>query len=157
MTLTTSSLTSFGLHLSNMTCWIVTLINGITLCSMLLWSLHLYIHLLRITINLILCPLGTLYQVFNPITYSPCLYQVTREHRHYHLYQVLRIFLLLSRYPAALLLLNSFGYNESTITAYLALDNKNDTLTQSQMLKTSDAKDFIANQVLVIHRLSKMG
>ena len=41
MTLTTTSLTSFGLHLSNMTCWIITLINGITLCSMLLWSLHL--------------------------------------------------------------------------------------------------------------------
>jgi hypothetical protein len=46
---------------------------------------------------------------------------------------------------------------ESTIQAYMAMDNKEDTLTQSQMLKTPDKTQFLEAQLPEIRGLEKMG
>jgi hypothetical protein len=48
-------------------------------------------------------------------------------------------------------------HTESTILAFMACDNKADTLTQGQMLKTADAADFILSQCSEIAGLEKMG
>ncbi len=47
-------------------------------------------------------------------------------------------------------------YSESTIQAFLALDNKNDTLTQSHMLKAHDSAQFIACQIPEIRGLENI-
>jgi hypothetical protein len=47
-------------------------------------------------------------------------------------------------------------YTESGIQALLAMDNKNDTLKQSQMSKASDSTTFIASQIPEIRGLEKM-
>jgi hypothetical protein len=47
-------------------------------------------------------------------------------------------------------------HSESTINAFLTLDNKGDTLMQSQMLKTNDSQDFITAQLPEIRGLEKM-
>jgi hypothetical protein len=47
-------------------------------------------------------------------------------------------------------------YTEASIQAFLAMDNKEDTLTQSQMLKTDDKGAFIAAQLPEIRGLEKM-
>lgn len=46
--------------------------------------------------------------------------------------------------------------SELTLSAFMALNNKDDTLTQSQMLKTTDSPDFIAAQAPEIRGLEKM-
>jgi hypothetical protein len=48
-------------------------------------------------------------------------------------------------------------YTESTLYAYLASNNKEDTLTQSQMLKASDTDQFLASQIPEICGLETMG
>jgi hypothetical protein len=48
-------------------------------------------------------------------------------------------------------------YTEASIQMFLAMDNKEDTLTQSQMLKTDDKDAFIAAQIPEIRGLEKMG
>jgi hypothetical protein len=45
---------------------------------------------------------------------------------------------------------------ESTVTSFLAMNNKEDTLTQSQMLKAMDNPKFIAAQLPEIRGLEKM-
>jgi hypothetical protein len=47
-------------------------------------------------------------------------------------------------------------YTDNSLYAYLALNNKEDTLTQSQMLKAPDLDKFIASQVPEIRGLEKM-
>jgi hypothetical protein len=47
-------------------------------------------------------------------------------------------------------------YTEASIQTFLAMDNKEDTLTQSQMLKTTDNEAFIAAQIPEIRGLEKM-
>jgi transposase InsO family protein len=48
-------------------------------------------------------------------------------------------------------------YTESSLSAYLALNNKEDTLTQSQMLRTQDMEKFISSQIPEIRGLEAMG
>ena len=47
-------------------------------------------------------------------------------------------------------------YTEASISAYLALDNKEDVLTQSHMLKAADMDKFLASQVPKIRGLEAM-
>jgi hypothetical protein len=47
-------------------------------------------------------------------------------------------------------------YIDTAIHTYLALNNKDDTLTQSQMLKTQDSEDFISLQISEIRGLEKL-
>jgi hypothetical protein len=48
-------------------------------------------------------------------------------------------------------------HTETTLQAFLMCDNKEDTLTQSQMFKAHDAAEFIASQASEIRGLEKMG
>ncbi len=47
-------------------------------------------------------------------------------------------------------------YTEASIQCFLAMNNKDDTLTQSQMLKTPDRDSFIAAQIPEIRGLEKL-
>jgi hypothetical protein len=47
-------------------------------------------------------------------------------------------------------------YTEATIRSFLAMNNKDDTLTQSQMLRVPDSEKFIAAQIPEIRGLEKM-
>jgi hypothetical protein len=47
-------------------------------------------------------------------------------------------------------------FTDTTISSFLALNNKEDTLTQSQMLKSSDSSQFIQAQVSEIRGLERM-
>jgi len=47
-------------------------------------------------------------------------------------------------------------YTESSLSAYLAVNNKEDTLTQSQMLRTHDMEKFISSQIPEIRGLKAM-
>ncbi len=47
-------------------------------------------------------------------------------------------------------------YTEASIQSFLAMNNKEDTLTQSQMLRSADSQDFIAAQIPEIRGLEKM-
>jgi hypothetical protein len=48
-------------------------------------------------------------------------------------------------------------YTEASIQSFLAMNNQEDTLTQSQMLQTSDHNHFIAAQIPEIRVLEEMG
>jgi len=48
-------------------------------------------------------------------------------------------------------------YTESSLSAFLALNNKDDTLTQSKMLRTDDMDKFISSQIPEIQGLEAMG
>jgi hypothetical protein len=47
-------------------------------------------------------------------------------------------------------------FTDNSLHTFMALNNKEDTLTQSQMLKTSDSSDFIKAQTSEIRGLEKM-
>jgi hypothetical protein len=62
-----------------------------------------------------------------------------------------------NRKSSLLFLIYLFISEHESIQAYLTLNNKEDTLTQSQMLKTTDANLFIKAQTPEIRGLEKMG
>jgi hypothetical protein len=61
--------------------------------------------------------------------------------------------------PSAIPYFDDLPYipSSSTIQSYLAMNNKEDTLTQSQMLKAPDSTAFIQAQIPELHGLEAMG
>jgi hypothetical protein len=89
---------------------------------------------------------GQIYVCNTATTHQQYAYNdTTTEHQH-HIFP--HIFSAFYNLPIT--------HSDSTIQSFLVLNNKEDTLTQSQMLKTPDYNDFIKSQIPEIRGLEKL-